>query len=124
MQVLRKEQLPMVQDVLPAHSAPETTGGTGAPVAAIVADAVRVAPGKVRAWLLENGVSMLLWVISLCCLLAFWYFGTKYRWDFYIRFTNVPTPSEVLQKVFEVNKSGKFLLNIGISVRRILIGFS
>ncbi len=30
----------------------------------------------------------------------------------------------MLQKVFEVNKSGKFLLNIGISVRRILIGFS
>jgi NitT/TauT family transport system permease protein len=40
-----------------------------------------------------------------------------------MRFTNVPTPGEVLQKVFEVNQSGKFLVNIGISVRRILIGF-
>jgi NitT/TauT family transport system permease protein len=29
-------------------------------------------------------------------LLAFWYFGTKYRWDFYLRFTNIPTPAEVL----------------------------
>src|SRR5258705_267566 len=114
----------MVQEEPPTQSAPETAGGTIVPAAAIVAAAVRVAPGKAGVWLRENGVSMVLWVVSLSCLLAFWYFGTKYRWDFYMRFLNVPTPGEVLQKVFEVNKSGKFLLNIGISVRRILVGFS
>ena len=68
-------------------------------------------------------VSAALWTVSLSALLAFWYFATLYRWDFYIRFTNVPTPGEVFAKVLEVNQSPKFLTNIGISVRRILAGF-
>jgi NitT/TauT family transport system permease protein len=67
--------------------------------------------------------SAALWVVSLVTLFAFWYFGTKYRWDFYIRFTNIPTPMEVFEKVLEVNRSDKYLTNIGISVRRILSGF-
>src|SRR4029077_9809580 len=67
--------------------------------------------------------SALLWTVSLAALFAFWYFGTKYRWDFYMRFTNIPTPMEVFEKVLEVNRSDKYLTNIGISVRRILSGF-
>jgi NitT/TauT family transport system permease protein len=74
-------------------------------------------------WLSRNGLSVVLWCISLGALFAVWYFGTKYRIDFFIRFTNIPTPGEVLTKVFEVNKSSKYLVNIGISVRRILLGF-
>jgi NitT/TauT family transport system permease protein len=70
-----------------------------------------------------NALSMLLWVLSLALLLGVWYVGTRYRLEFYIRFTNIPTPAEVLQKLVEVNHSSKFLTNIGISVRRILIGF-
>ncbi len=83
-----------------------------------------VAANPALLWLRGNAVSMLLWVVSIGILLGIWYIGTRYKLEFYIRFTNVPTPAEVLQKVVEVNKSGKFLLNIGISVRRILIGFS
>jgi NitT/TauT family transport system permease protein len=74
-------------------------------------------------WLREHGVSMLLWCASLGLLFGFWYLGTKYRWDFYIRFNNIPTPAEVLAKIVEVNRSEKFIVNIGISVRRILAGF-
>jgi NitT/TauT family transport system permease protein len=74
-------------------------------------------------WLSRNGLSLLLWCVSLGALFAVWYFGTKYRVDFFIRFTNIPTPGEVLTKVFEVNKSAKYMTNIGISVRRILCGF-
>jgi NitT/TauT family transport system permease protein len=108
------------------------TGGRGADVPALVA-AVTKSPPALQApvarnpallWLRSNGVSMLLWVVSIAMLLGIWYIGTRYKLEFYIRFTNVPTPAEVLQKVVEVNKSGKFMLNIGISVRRILIGFS
>jgi NitT/TauT family transport system permease protein len=40
-----------------------------------------------------------------------------------MRFTNIPTPMEVFEKVLEVNRSDKYLTNIGISVRRILSGF-
>lgn len=68
-------------------------------------------------------LSAVLWVVSLLALYAIWHFGTLYRWDFYIRFTNIPTPGEVFQKLLEVNRSDKFATNVGISVRRILSGF-
>jgi NitT/TauT family transport system permease protein len=77
----------------------------------------------VRSWFAQNALSLLLWATSLGALFAVWYFGTKYRVDFFIRFTNIPTPAEVMAKVLEVNQSSKYLLNIGISVRRILLGF-
>jgi NitT/TauT family transport system permease protein len=78
---------------------------------------------RVKRWGAHNGLSLLLWCVSLGGLFAVWYFGTKYRVDFFIRFTNIPTPAEVLAKVLELNKSSRYLLNIGISVRRILLGF-
>jgi len=68
-------------------------------------------------------LSAVLWVVSLAALYAVWHFGTLYRWDFYIRFTNIPTPGDVFQKLLEVNRSDKYITNVGISVRRILSGF-
>jgi NitT/TauT family transport system permease protein len=68
-------------------------------------------------------LSAVLWLISLSALFAVWYFGTKYRVDFYIRFNNIPAPAEVFDKLLEVNRSEKFITNVGISVRRILSGF-
>lgn len=68
--------------------------------------------------------SVALWTISIGALFAFWYLGTRYRWDIYLRFTNIPTPAEVLQKVIEVNQSDKFFTNVLISVRRIFAGFT
>lgn len=61
--------------------------------------------------------------LSLGALFMFWYLGTKYRLDFYIRFKNVPTPYEVFQQATEVGLSTKFLVNVIISLRRILSGF-
>jgi len=52
-----------------------------------------------------------------------WYLGTKYKFEFYIRFKNVPTPYEVFQQLTQVGLSNKYLVNIAISVRRILLGF-
>ena len=37
-------------------------------------------------------ITALLGGISIAALFLFWYFGTKYRFEFYIRFKNVPTP--------------------------------
>lgn len=68
-------------------------------------------------------LSAMLWIVSLAALFAFWYFGTLYRWDFYIRFTNIPTPGEVFKSLLEVNRSDRFATNVGISLRRILSGF-
>jgi len=94
-------------------------------VPAVPSPSARPTPtaGRIRRWLTGNALSLLFWCISLGGLLAIWYFGTKYRWEFFIRFTNIPTPAEVFAKVLEVNRSPKYLTNIGISVRRILLGF-
>jgi len=71
----------------------------------------------------EQVVTALLACVSIGALFLFWYLGTKYRLDFYIRFKNVPTPYEVFRQAVEVSSSTKFLVNVGFSVRRILLGF-
>jgi NitT/TauT family transport system permease protein len=77
-----------------------------------------------KEWL-ESGVARyILGTISIGSVLLVWYLATKYQWDFYIRFGNIPTPADVWDKVREVNQSSKFIVNVGISVRRVLIGFA
>jgi NitT/TauT family transport system permease protein len=71
----------------------------------------------------ERIISAVLALISVGTLFMIWYLGTKYRFEFYIRFKNVPTPAEVYQQAMQVGLSNAFLVNIGYSVRRILIGF-
>lgn len=61
--------------------------------------------------------------MSLGSVLLFWHLATTYRWDFYIRFTNLPTPLEVLAQLQGALASQKFITNVGISLRRIAIGF-
>jgi len=71
----------------------------------------------------ERLITALLGGFSIAALFLFWYFGTKYRLEFYIRFKNVPTPYEVYQQLTQVGLSNRYLVNIAISVRRILMGF-
>jgi NitT/TauT family transport system permease protein len=71
----------------------------------------------------ERIITASLACISIAALFLFWYLGTKYKFEFYIRFKNVPTPYEVFQQFTQVGLSNKYLVNIAISVRRILIGF-
>ena len=71
----------------------------------------------------ERLITALLGGVSIAALFLFWYLGTKYRLEFYIRFKNVPTPYEVYQQLTQVGLSNKYLYNIAISVRRILMGF-
>jgi NitT/TauT family transport system permease protein len=88
-------------------------------------EAARVA--GLKRWNLQRRrrrlLSGILWVVSIGALFAFWYIGTRYRLEFYMRFTNIPTPVEVFQKLLEVNRSDKFITNVWISVRRIMSGF-
>jgi NitT/TauT family transport system permease protein len=95
------------------------------------AEAVRVLPppappaaSPLAGWLREHALAHLLAAASLLGLLLFWHVATTYRWDVYIRFTNIPTPQDVLDKVMQVNQNGKFVANIGMSLRRIFIGFA
>lgn len=72
----------------------------------------------------ERAVTALCLGTSIAALFGFWYLGTKYQLEFYIRFKNVPTPYEVLQQALEVTGSTKFLVNVANSLRRILSGFA
>jgi len=75
-------------------------------------------------WLRAQALGLALGACSLAAMLLFWHLATTYRWDFYIRFTNLPTPMDVLQKFGEAMNSHKFITNVGMSLRRIAIGFA
>lgn len=73
---------------------------------------------------IDTGIAKgILGAISIGGVLLAWYLATRFQLDFYVRFGNIPTPMDVLDKVREVNQSTKFLTNVGISVRRVLLGF-
>ena len=101
---------------------------TGAAAAAAVPLPGEPAPASrwVRAafWLRAQAAGFALGTLSLGLMLLFWHLATTYRWDFYIRFTNLPTPLEVADKLGEAMNSARFVTNVGMSLRRIAIGFA
>jgi NitT/TauT family transport system permease protein len=100
---------------------------TAAPVAKPVhAPAVAqpvTAANRLVGWVRGHLGDWLLAIVSIGAVLLLWELATRFRLDFYIRFNNIPTPGEVFDKVIEVNRSTKFITSIGISVRRIVLGF-
>ncbi|MEW6415163.1 MAG: ABC transporter permease [Pseudomonadota bacterium] len=78
---------------------------------------------RIAAWLRSALPKVLTTMLSLGLFVAFWYFATKYKWDFYIRFTNIPSPGEVLDNAAQLMHSDKFYNNMYVSLRRIMIGF-
>ncbi|WP_051377558.1 ABC transporter permease [Paraburkholderia dilworthii] len=63
-------------------------------------------------------------VVSIGVIFLVWYLGTRYRVQFYIRFQNVPTPSEVFREAVHVVGSDTFAKDVGNSLRRIFAGFA
>ena len=68
-----------------------------------------VAQGLLKHITRERMITAALACISIGALFLIWYLGTKYRFEFYIRFKNVPTPAEVFQQAMQVGLSNKFL---------------
>jgi NitT/TauT family transport system permease protein len=91
-------------------------GGAGA-------SAGRPAPFSLKRWLESGPGGALLATLSIGAVLLAWYLATRFQVDFYIRFGNIPTPLDVWHSIVAVNHSSKFMVNIGISVRRVLFGF-
>ena len=77
-----------------------------------------------KSQLKKQASSMLLGSFTLVCIVLLWHVVTTFKLEFYIRFSNIPTPLEVLSKVYEVNATPKFAINLGISLKRILLGFA
>ncbi|OOG36765.1 ABC transporter permease [Polaromonas sp. A23] len=104
--------------MVPLHAPP-----AGKPVQAPIAAQPVVRAARLLGWIRSHLGDWLLAVVSIGTVLLLWELATRFRVDFYIRFNNIPTPGEVFDKVVEVNRSTKFITSIGISVRRILLGF-
>jgi len=119
-------------------TAPPVDAASAAPSLARLEDTLRVLPAASPAprslspspgartlrLLREHAPVWLMAAASLGGLLLFWHLATTYRWDFYIRFNNIPTPLDVFDTLAQVNNNGKFATNVGMSLRRIFIGFS
>jgi NitT/TauT family transport system permease protein len=87
------------------------------------AQSAEVPARRVAAWLRSALPKLLMTTLSLGLFVAFWYFATKYKLDFYIRFTNIPSPGEVWDNAARLAQSDKFYDNMYVSLRRILLGF-
>jgi NitT/TauT family transport system permease protein len=112
-----KDDVPSPQEASSAVSpaAPKVVTPTVPPAPTKISQLFRLAR--------DQAPTLLLGCISLGGLFLFWYLGTKYRLDFYIRFKNVPTPYEVFQQAAAVGLSNKFFINVVDSLRRIFLGF-
>jgi NitT/TauT family transport system permease protein len=107
-------QLPVAaQPAVPAALAPAEAPARAAPAA----------PHPLRRWVRSRLSDWAMAALSIGGVLLVWYLATRFRLDLYIRFNNIPTPAEVFDKVIEVNRSTKFVTSIGISLRRIVLGF-
>lgn len=61
--------------------------------------------------------------VSLLLLLGIWHFGTKYKIEAFVRFTNIPPPADVFASAVKQLQNTRFQTSIGISIRRIFLGF-
>jgi NitT/TauT family transport system permease protein len=62
--------------------------------------------------------------VSLALFLLSWHLLTKYRVVFFVRFTNVPSPTSVYESLTRAVHDHKFFMHVLLSCRRILLGFS
>lgn len=68
--------------------------------------------------------SLLIGLIAIVVAIAAWHLLTKYRVNIYIRFINVPSPEQVLERAVLAFSGPQYIEHMLISMRRILIGFA
>lgn len=118
---------PSLQRTPAAASPKPATEAAEAPAIAPPAPTPTPTPTPVRrlaALALRLLPAALLALVSIGLLVGFWYLATKYRWQFYVRFTNVPSPVDVFRDAGRLMGEPKFFTNIALSLQRILIGFA
>ncbi len=72
--------------------------------------------GKLRA--------IALGALSLVAFVLAWHLLTRYHVNIYVRFINVPSPADVLERAMRASHDPRFYSHLALSCRRVLIGFS
>lgn len=67
--------------------------------------------------------TIILGALALAAFVALWHVLTVNRAVVYVRFTNVPSPEQVLERAARALRSATFLDHVVMSCRRILFGF-
>jgi NitT/TauT family transport system permease protein len=62
-------------------------------------------------------------IVALLLFLVAWHLLTTYRVNIYVRFLNVPSPEQVLDRAIRAAGDPKFFSHVMLSCRRILLGF-
>ena len=81
----------------------------------------------VRRWLALNRKGLraaLIGAVSLALFLLAWHLLTEYRVVFFVRFTNVPSPTAVYESLTRAMHDSTFFMHVVLSCRRILFGLS
>ncbi len=81
----------------------------------------------IKRWLLLNHGrlrAIFVGAFSLALFLLAWHLLTKYRVVFFVRFVNVPSPMSVYESLMRATHDSKFFMDVLLSCRRILLGFS
>ncbi len=86
--------------------------------------AISAGPHRLLSWVGAEAPAWLMGAVSIAAVLLVWHLATYFKVDLYVRFTNIPSPLEVWHKVLDLNKTPRFVNNIGASMTRILGGFA
>lgn len=110
------------------HATESANDQSGTIVKPPAVSASRASPGggvwrNLAEWFTRNIGSAVLALTSIAIFIGLWYLAVKYRFDFYVRFTNIPAPLDVLDEIVRLSKTDTFYENMLISLRRILMGF-
>jgi NitT/TauT family transport system permease protein len=113
----------------PGDAQPVDIGAVAASDIAPPAEPVRKTTRLIRLggrWLALNRWrrALALGGLALLMFLVAWHLLTKYRVNIYVRFLNVPSPEQVLERAVRAFKDPKFFSHVLLSCRRILIGFA
>ena len=116
------------EEAVPAGTAAEAVIRVPPPKVAAAPSPARpsrpsAAVARTAAWL-ATAIPRLLWaMVSLGLFIGAWHLATEYRLDFYIRFVNVPGPTEVLGNFSDMLNTSRYYEHVWFSMQRILIGF-
>ena len=122
------ERLALKEDASePVEICPHIASGMSPPHVTVAPEIAAATFTKLaRRWLALNGGrlrAVALGALALLVFLVAWHLLTKYRVNVYVRFLNVPSPEQVLERAARAFKDPKFFSHVVLSCRRILIGF-